>query len=179
MGLFDKFKKTTKDSLLKYLQNRISNKLSLADIVNVFEEMCSIPIEEDLILFETGTYSFTGESMFNFSLVRQFPNDDGEYYQIHVDVLYLPEKGNKDFQQTTWNEDIEENNTFATGKNNVSEIAKTFCEALKAAGYKVGIYSTLYAFNSFFTDEVKNKYDRWLANVGNGGAPLAQTSGTG
>ena len=109
MGLFDKFKKTTKDSLLKYLQNRISNKLSLADIVNVFEEMCSIPIEEDLILFETGTYSFTGESMFNFSLVRQFPNDDGEYYQIHVDVLYLPEKGNKDFQQTTWNEDIEEN----------------------------------------------------------------------
>lgn len=75
--------------------------------------------------------------------------------------------------------DIEENNTFATGKNNVSEIAKTFCEALKAAGYKVGIYSTLYAFNSFFTDEVKNKYDRWLANVGNGGAPLAQTSGTG
>ncbi len=109
MGLFDKFKKTTKESLLEYLQNRISDKSSLEHIVDVFEEMCSIPVAEDMILFETGTYSFTGESMFHFSLVRQFPNDEDEYYQIHVDVLYLPEEGNKDFEQTTWNEDVEDN----------------------------------------------------------------------
>lgn len=109
MGLFDRFKKTTKESLLIYLQNRISDKSSLEDIVNVFEEMCRIPIEEDMILFETGTYSFTGEPMFNFSLVRQFPNCEEEYYQIHVDVLYVPEEENKDFKQSIWNEDIEEN----------------------------------------------------------------------
>lgn len=109
MGFFNRFKKTTKESLLQYLQNRISDKSSLEDIVTVFEEMCSIPIEEDMILFETGTYSFTGEPMFNFSLVRQFPNDEEEYYQIHVDVLYLPAEGNEGFEQTTWNEDIEEN----------------------------------------------------------------------
>ncbi len=109
MGLLNRFKKTTKESLLKYLQNRISDKSSLEDIVNVFEEMCSIPIEEDMILFETGTYSFTGERMFNFSLVRQFSNDEEEYYQIHVDVLYVPVEGNKDFEQNTWNDDIEEN----------------------------------------------------------------------
>lgn len=109
MGLFDRFKKTTKESLLIYLQNRISDKSSLEDIVNVFEEMCRIPIEEDMILFETGTYSFTGEPMFNFSLVRQFPNCEEEYYQIHVDVLYVPEEENKDFEQSIWNEDIEEN----------------------------------------------------------------------
>lgn len=109
MGLFDRFKKTTKESLLIYLQNRISDKSSLEDIVNVFEEMCRIPIEEDMILFETGTYSFTGVPMFNFSLVRQFPNCEEEYYQIHVDVLYVPEEENKDFEQSIWNEDIEEN----------------------------------------------------------------------
>ena len=109
MRFFNRFKKTTKESLLQYLQNRISDKSSLEDIVTVFEEMCSIPIEEDMILFETGTYSFTGEPMFNFSLVRQFPNDEEEYYQIHVDVLYLPAEGNRDFEQTTWNQNIEEN----------------------------------------------------------------------
>ena len=95
--------------LVKYLQNRISDKSSLEDIVDVFEDMCNIPINEDMILFETGTYSFTGEPMFEFSLVRQFPNDDEEYYQIHIDVLYIPTKENMIFKQTTWNKDIEEN----------------------------------------------------------------------
>ncbi len=109
MGLFDRFKKTTKESLLKYLQNRISDKLSLEDIVDVFEEMCNIPVKEDMILFETGTYSFTGEPMFYFSLVRQFPNDEEEYYQIHVDVLYVSTAENKNFEQNIWNEDTEEN----------------------------------------------------------------------
>lgn len=109
MGLFDRFKKTTKESLLIYLQNRISDKSSLENIVDVFEEMCNIPIKEDMILFETGTYSFTGEKMFNFSLVRQFPNAEEEYYQIHVDVLYMPTEENKDFKRNIWNEDIEEN----------------------------------------------------------------------
>lgn len=98
-----------KENLLKYLKTGISDKSGLEDIINVFEEMCNIPIEEDMILFETGTYSFTGKPMFYFSLVRQFPNDEEEYYQIHVDVLYAPIKENKDFEQSTWNEDIEEN----------------------------------------------------------------------
>jgi GH25 family lysozyme M1 (1,4-beta-N-acetylmuramidase) len=71
--------------------------------------------------------------------------------------------------------DIEENSVFATGKANVSKIAEVFCEALKAAGYKVGIYSSYYTFKTYFTEEVKNKYDIWLAHVGNGGYPLSQT----
>lgn len=74
------------------------------------EEIGKAVIESfiESILFETGTYSFTGKPMFNFSLVRQFPNDEEEYYQIHVDVLYIPTEENKDFQRTIWNEDIEE-----------------------------------------------------------------------
>lgn len=84
MGLFDRFKKTSKESLLGYLKNSISDNSSLEHIVSVFEEMCNMPLKEDMILFETGTYSFTGKPMFNFSLVRQFPNDEEEYYQIQV-----------------------------------------------------------------------------------------------
>lgn len=71
--------------------------------------------------------------------------------------------------------DIEENSVFATGKENVSKIAEVFCEALKAAGYKVGIYSSYYTFQTYFTEDVKKKYDIWLAHVGNGGAPLSNT----
>lgn len=89
--------------------------------------------------------------------------------QACIEVL----KG-KTFDMPVWY-DIEENSVFATGKANVSKIAEVFCEALKAAGYKVGIYSSYYTFKAYFTEEVKNKYDIWLAHVGNGGYPLSQT----
>ena len=61
MGLFDRFKRTSKESLLGYLQNSISDNSSLEHIVSMFEEMCNMPLKEDMILFETGTYSFTGK----------------------------------------------------------------------------------------------------------------------
>lgn len=72
--------------------------------------------------------------------------------------------------------DIEENATFATGKNNVSAIAKTFCETIAAAGYKVGIYSSRSGLQTYFTNEIKNKYYVWMANVGKGGVALSSTS---
>ena len=80
----------------------------------------------------------------------------------------------KSFDMPVWY-DIEENSVFATGKDNVSKIAEVFCDALKAAGYKVGIYSSLCTFRAYFTEEVKNKYDIWLAHVGNNGYPLDST----
>ena len=109
MAIFGIFKKNTKEALLSFLQNKISDQTSLEDIVNVFKKMCSIPIKDDMILFETGTYSFTGEPMFYFSLVRQFPNSQEEYYQIHVDVMYAPSEESQNYHQATWNIDIEEN----------------------------------------------------------------------
>ena len=81
----------------------------------------------------------------------------------------------KTFDMPVWY-DIEEKEVFATGKDNVSKIAEVFCETLKKAGFKVGIYSSLYTFKTYFTEEVKNKYDIWLAHVGAGGAPLEETS---
>lgn len=42
-------------------------------------------------------------------MVRQFPSGEEEYCQLHVDVLYEPTEKNKDFQQTVWSEEIDEN----------------------------------------------------------------------
>lgn len=109
MGLFDKYKKNSKEKLLKFLQERITKDTSLESIVATFEQMCSISVKGDMILFETGTFDFSGEENFYFSMVRQFPNDEEEFYQLHVDVLYEPTEKNKDYQQTTWNEEIDEN----------------------------------------------------------------------
>ena len=98
------------EELVAYLKNRITNESSLSSIVDTFEEMCQIPYEEDLLLFETGTYDFTGEQQFYFSLVRQFPHEDeenDEYYQLHVDVIYPPSQKNEKFRKATWNMDIE------------------------------------------------------------------------
>lgn len=97
---------------VEYLRNRITNGTSLSSIIDIFEGICQIPIDEDMILFETGTYDFTGKSQFYFSLVRQFPHEDDEndeYYQIHVDVLYTPTPKNEKFQEATWDIDIEGN----------------------------------------------------------------------
>ena len=87
-------------------------KQSLDDLISVFEEMCEIPIEEELekmILFETGTYSFTGKPMFNFSLVRQYPNEEEEYYQLHLDIMFEPTSDNSSYEQATWSFEIEDN----------------------------------------------------------------------
>lgn len=92
--------------LLEYLQNSITKNAELEAIVRAFEDMCKVPIENDMILFETGTFCFTGEDLFYFSLVRQFPNEEEEFYQIHVDVHYKPTDRNREFSEAVWNEEL-------------------------------------------------------------------------
>ncbi len=96
-------------NFIGYLERNINNDMSLPDIINVFEKMCEEPLENDMILYETGTFSFTGEPLFYFSIVRQFPNDEEEYCQIHVDVLFKPDVDNKFFSEAVWDEEIDEN----------------------------------------------------------------------
>ena len=98
-------------NILEFLKKEIVGKKSLDDLISVFEEMCEIPIEEELekmILFETGTYSFTGKPMFNFSLVRQYPNEEEEYYQLHLDIMFEPTFDNSSYEQATWSFEIED-----------------------------------------------------------------------
>lgn len=67
------------ESLVKFLEDKITDKMSVEEIVDVFEQMCSTPLEEDMVLFETGTFTeFSKEPFFQISLVRQFSNSDEE-----------------------------------------------------------------------------------------------------
>ena len=81
-------------------------------------------LEEDMILFETGTFTtFASEPVFEISLVRQFSNDD-EFFQLHVDILYKPTSENKIFSEATWNEDLSENIFDYIRKSEVFAYAK-------------------------------------------------------
>lgn len=99
-------------NILEYLERSIVDKHSLDDLISAFEEMCIISIEEEtekMILFETGTFSFTGRPMFYFSLVRQYPNEEEEYYQLHLDIMFEPTHDNSSYEQVTWSFEIEDN----------------------------------------------------------------------
>lgn len=97
------------EEIMPFLEKIINEKLSLDDILNIFEEICKIPLNEERILYETGTFHFTGERFFQISFVRQFSNEEEEYGQIHVDILYQPTDENKVFNGAIWDEDLNEN----------------------------------------------------------------------
>lgn len=59
-----------------------------------------------------------------FSLVRQFPNEDEEFYQVHVKVLYKPDNENKIFSGAIWDEELNENIFSYIRNSKVFEYAK-------------------------------------------------------
>ena len=96
--------------MVKFLKEKITDNSSLLEIIDVFEQMCKIPLEEDMILFETGTFtSISDKPLFQLSLVRQAPNEDEEFYQVHLDIFYEASQENQIFSESTWDEDLEEN----------------------------------------------------------------------
>ena len=74
-----------------------------------------------------------------FSLVRQFPNEDEEFYQIHVDILYEPDNENKMMIESIWDEDLSENiftyirnsKVFAYAKNKKYSKVKILCDEIE------------------------------------------------
>ena len=90
-----------------------------------------------MILFETGTFtSFADEPMFQISLVRQFPNEDEEFYQVHVDIFYETDDENKKMSESIWDEDLSENifdyirnsKAFAYAKSKEYHKVKIWCD---------------------------------------------------
>nr|WP_300209132.1 hypothetical protein [uncultured Anaerostipes sp.] len=113
------------DILIQILKDKITDKMPLGRIVDIFEQMCSIPLEEDMILFETGTFTtFAKEPVFQISLVRQFPDGDEEFYQIHVDIIYKPTNEDAMFTEATWDEELSENIFDYIRKSEVFAYAK-------------------------------------------------------
>ena len=54
-------------------------------------------------------YKRQNKPLFQLSLVRQAPNEDEEFYQVHLDIFYEASEDNQIFSEATWDEDIEEN----------------------------------------------------------------------
>ena len=97
------------DRSVQFLKDRITDKMPLEEMVGMFEQMCSSPVEEEIILFETGTFPFPGGPMFQISLVSQFPNGEEEFFQLHLNILYEPDRESERFREAVWDEDIGEN----------------------------------------------------------------------
>jgi len=102
--------------LEEFLQESVSEESSLDGILSAFEAMCAEEVsysggiygDYEVLLFESGTYDFTGEPLFWFSLSRMVPDGIGEYEQLQVNVLYEPSKENADFSDTVFSDEIEE-----------------------------------------------------------------------
>lgn len=78
-------------------KSRFPQTLDLMAAIEAFEEVCRIKIvsESDDLLYETGEYTFTGETMYYFSLTRQFDTpetDDSEFMQLKLDILFAPDE---------------------------------------------------------------------------------------
>lgn len=96
----------------KILRSSISDHMTLDEIISKFEKMCGFDLEledpeDDVRLFEAGTHDFSGEEVFYFSLVRQFPNEEEEFCQLHLDVLYSPDDAKRELSESAWSFDIE------------------------------------------------------------------------
>ena len=99
---------SNKGKHLAYLRDTITDDMTLVDIVNVFEQMCHMPCEGSMCLWETGTFSFQGQPMFSISLVRQYADNEDEYSQLHIDIVYEPTEENAGFSESVWDVDLEE-----------------------------------------------------------------------
>ena len=122
---------------LEFLRERITDKMPLEEMVAIFEELCREPIENEMVLFETGTFTaISDKPMFQLSLVRQVPNEDEEFNQIHLDIFYEASRENQIFSESTWDEDLEENifdyirtsEVFAYAKEQEYQAVKIYLE---------------------------------------------------
>lgn len=86
------------------LREKVHDGMTLEELIGAFEEMCDLSVgEPDSLLFETGTYRFTGEKLFHFDLVRQFQFlDEDEYVQLHLTALYEPSPKTALLFKTHW-----------------------------------------------------------------------------
>ena len=97
--------------------------------------MCGTPFDEEMILFETGTFTrLSNDPLFQILLVLQVPNDDEEFYQVHLAIFYRPTSENAEFSGSIWDENLDEN-IFNYIRN-----SEVFADAKEKEYLKVKIY---------------------------------------
>ena len=77
----------------------------LCSIIKEIPEAKSQKEENDEHLVQSLKEKFTDQM----SMVRQVPNDDEEFYQVHLDIFYKPTSENAEFREFIWDEDLDEN----------------------------------------------------------------------
>jgi hypothetical protein len=77
----------------------------------VFREFAALPVSaaDDTLLFQCGTYDFTGHEQFHWNLTRQFSfEEEGEYAgmeQLQLTVLYEPAPELRPLEVSLWSSD--------------------------------------------------------------------------
>ena len=99
------------------LREKIPDTATLPEILTYFEEMCRIPVEnaeidDDLLLYETGVFGFSGSDEIHFSRTRQFPDGEGEYVQVRLDARYPDREGSVQLQDTLWSDWLDDKESF-------------------------------------------------------------------
>lgn len=94
--------------ILTFLNENITTKTPLSEILDVFCKMCEVELPKLQLLFETGVFSFTCDEQYYFSLVRQYEAENDGYNQIHIDVIYPPTNRICDLSRTDWIENVDE-----------------------------------------------------------------------
>lgn len=60
--------------------------------------------------------------------------------------------------------DLEDSSQTHFGKTTLTKFAEAFCEAIKAGGYRAGVYANLNWFNNYLDyNELRKSYSIWLA----------------
>lgn len=78
-------------------------------------------------------------------------------------VKYLKETNQTNYELPIFY-DLENDNQISLGKETLNQMAITFCETLKNAGYKVGVYSYSYWFDNYMDlSKLPNDYALWVA----------------
>lgn len=105
----------------RLLRDSIHEGMALEDMIDAFQQMCKTSVgEPDDLLFETGTFEFSNEKLFYFSLVRQFQFDSNdEYVQLHLDITYAPSPKTALLRGAKWSEPSDAN-FFPSVKNSLA-----------------------------------------------------------
>lgn len=89
-------------------------------------------------------------------------------------VNYLKSTGQTEYELPIFY-DIEHNSQIALGKDTITQMSIAFCEIIKNAGFKVGVYSYSYWLDNYMNlSQLPNDYSIWVANYGkdnNGSLP--------
>ena len=101
--VFDSQKK-----LCKMLEKETKQVTTLDQAIDAFFKVVSEakPNDEEMLLYEVGCYSFDGsEESCLFSLVRQTPTRDDEFYQMHMEAVYEAGEEERQLSECEWHEE--------------------------------------------------------------------------